>query len=535
MTEDERKLLDRAWPTEENTAYHLGGTRFWELDFVTEPPAVLRTTTDKGKTVVPVTRTTCFVVVLKNGRNGEAGSNLPYHKRDVYGNRTNVSIEKRNASLRNVTRKNASRHERRELKRDSHGSNYTRRSFGARGTGFNDFRRAGDADSIKESREPYGVNAGKPRRQTAKQTNATSKRGKKQSAKSRASRRNVNLHPLHNADNCLANKKSKYRKATTIANSQIRKTDDEKFGRVTHPDTVYRENKSASALHGRKIPNCLNCICDIANVINGIRSLLSRMSSPFDEIRALRCGEYKEIRDKMVISMDSDVEEAREFPQPRYNVESLKGQRYIRLEELEDNFKSDSELDSGIRSFRNVSPSIRRGKNERNERGDFFSDREVVSLPGRNLNLPCNRDGDITWLSSVSRPSYAWRRTDGLALFGTSRPEGNPGAIHETVLVAGFVAENGDLELRNVNARDTGNYTCVMTYVSPDSEEPVETAREINLQGAYRRAKSAFQRVRSFAELRRILSQLSRCRGTSCTARVVTTCGPATRETWTFW
>lgn len=51
---------------------------------------------------------------------------------------------------------------------------------------------------------------------------------------------------------------------------------------------------------------------------------------------------------------------------------------------------------------------------------DFFSDRDVVSLPGLNLNLPCNENGDVTWLSSVGRPSYAWRRTDGLALLGTA-------------------------------------------------------------------------------------------------------------------
>jgi len=45
------------------------------------------------------------------------------------------------------------------------------------------------------------------------------------------------------------------------------------------------------------------------------------------------------------------------------------------------------------------------------------------------------------------------------------------------------VAENGDLELRNVNAKDTGNYTCVTTYVGPETEEPVETTYEVRLQG----------------------------------------------------
>lgn len=45
------------------------------------------------------------------------------------------------------------------------------------------------------------------------------------------------------------------------------------------------------------------------------------------------------------------------------------------------------------------------------------------------------------------------------------------------------MAENGDLELRNVNAKDTGNYTCVTTYMGPETEEPVETTYEVHLQG----------------------------------------------------
>ncbi|EFN69545.1 hypothetical protein EAG_03361 [Camponotus floridanus] len=161
------------------------------------------------------------------------------------------------------------------------------------------------------------------------------------------------------------------------------------------------------------------------------------VSFSLDEIKALNCSIYKETQDKIVISIDSDAEETREFSQPHYNTESLKGQKYIKLEELEDDFKSD--LDLG-------------------------NDHDIVSLPGVNLNLPCNQDSDgITWLSTISRPSYMWKRTDGIAIFG-------------------FVAENGDLELRNVNAKDTGNYTCVTTYVGPETEEPVETTYEVRLQ-----------------------------------------------------
>ncbi|XP_024893781.1 uncharacterized protein LOC112468712, partial [Temnothorax curvispinosus] len=394
-TENERQLLDQSWPTEQSTTYHLGGTRFWELDFVTEPSAVLRTTVDKSKpTDVSITRTTCFDVVLKNERSSEVKSNVSYHKRDVYNSRTRKNvykIEKRNASLRNVTRTNALRYKLRtkrpgvkKLKRDSqklNGSNGSKRNFGeARTMKFNDFRRTSNEDSITaKTRKLCGVNASKLKRQVVKHQDATDKHKEKQPAKSRTLQ-NTNLRSLHNTDNCVANKKNKYHKTTTAANGT---------------------------------------------------------SFPLDEIKALNCSEYKETQDKMVISMDTDAEEAREFPQPHYNIESLKGQKYIKLEELEDNFNSDLEFDR---------------------------DHDVVSLPGVNLNLPCNQDGDgITWLSSVSRPSYTWKRTDGIA-------------------VLGFVAENGDLELRNVNAKDTGNYTCVMTYTSPDNEEPVETAYEIHLQ-----------------------------------------------------
>ncbi|XP_011865301.1 PREDICTED: uncharacterized protein LOC105560634 [Vollenhovia emeryi] len=449
MTENEKELLDQAWPTEKSTTYHLGGTRFWEFDFVTEPSAVSRTVIDESKTIdVSVTRTTCLDVVLRNERNSEVKSNVSYHKRDVYGNRRreSVSIEKRNASLRNVTRRNALRYKLRtkrpgiiakKLKSDSQklrGSNYSKRSFKeSRTARFNDSRLNDNVDSITaKSRKLCGVNASKLKHKVVNHEDATDKHKKKQLAKSRTLQKN-NLHSLR--DNCDANNKNKYHK--TAANPPVKNPHQKNDEKVTHLNIVGRKNNSTSTLHGRKIHNCSNCICDVASVVSNIRSLLDRTSFQLDEIKALNCSEYKEIQDKIVISMDSDMEEAREFPQPHYNIESLKGQKYIKLEELEDNFESDLELDS---------------------------DHDVVSLPGINLNLPCNQDGDgITWLSSVSRPSYTWKRTDGIALFG-------------------FVAENGDLELRNVNAKDTGNYTCVMTYTSPDNEEPVETAYEIHLQ-----------------------------------------------------
>ncbi|KYM86210.1 hypothetical protein ALC53_04177 [Atta colombica] len=440
MTKNEKELLNQMWPTEKNTMYHLGGARLWELDFVTESTVVLSTTTDKSKTINrSIIRTTCFDAVLK--RNDKIKSNISYYKHHFNSNKITklVSIEKRDVSLENVTRMNALRYELRtkqprvtkKLKRESQKykpNHYKQQSFEKkRIVRLNDFRCTSE-DSTVKNRKLCIANTNKLKRQIVRHED-TNKHKKKQLAKSQTSQ---NLHSLHNTDNGIVNKKNAYRKTTANQYLQVGSTDKKNSEKVMHSNIINHKNKSISASHKQKIHNCFNCICDIANVINNIRSVLDRTSFSLNEIKALNCSEYKEIQDKIVISMDSDMEEAKEFPQSHYNIESLKGQKYIKLEELEDNLKSNSELDS---------------------------DNDVVSLPGLNLNLPCNQDSNsITWLSSISRPSYTWKRTDG------------------------FVMENGDLELRNVNAKDTGNYTCVMTYMSPDNEESVETTYEIHLQ-----------------------------------------------------
>lgn len=78
-----------------------------------------------------------------------------------------------------------------------------------------------------------------------------------------------------------------------------------------------------------------------------------------------------------------------------------------------------------------------------------------------------------------------WKRTDGIALYGTKYDDIRRTAYFLVFkeLPPGFVAENGDLELRNVNAKDTGNYTCVVTYTGSDNEDPVEAAYEVRLRG----------------------------------------------------
>lgn len=351
LTKNERKLLDQAWPTEKSTSYHLGGTRFWELDYVTELSAALRTTIDKSKITDISIRTTCFDVILKNKSNAKVKSNMLYHKR--------------NASLKNITRKNALRYKlrterpkaiTRKLKRDLqrlHGPNYYKQSFEEESTvKFNNFRHTKNKDSITaKNRKLCGVNANqltnKKNHQIVKHKDATDKHKKKQPAKSQTLQ-NVNLHSVHNTHNCVVNKKNNHHQTTTASQySQVKITDDKKNNdKVTHSTTIDYKAKSTS--HERRIHNCMNCICDITNVLNSIKSLLDGTSFPIDEIKALNCNEYKEIQDKIMITMDSDTEEAREFPQPHYNTESLKGQKYIKLEELENNFKNNLESDSGI-------------------------------------------------------------------------------------------------------------------------------------------------------------------------------------------
>ncbi|GAB1864946.1 Melanoma-associated antigen E1 [Camponotus japonicus] len=435
--ENKTKLLDQMWPTEKSTTYHLGGTRFWELE-VTEPSAVLSIPTDTSKAIdVSVSRTTCLYVVLKNEINidGKAKRNIHYHKRNVYNKETkkyDISIEKRKIGLKNITKENT---------QNLHELNRYEQNFGGKRK-LNGFSRVSKEDSIiAKTRKLCSVNGNESKHRIIKDIKDKTK--KKQSAKSQKSQ-NINPHsPKSCTDSCIMNKKNSGKTITSMTanhHSQVKSNNNKRENnkKITNNDiTSDHKNRSICVSREGKNHDYLNCICDIVDVIKNIKSILNRVSFSLDEIKALNCSIYKETQDKIVISIDSDAEETREFSQPHYNTESLKDQKYIKLEELEDDFMSD--LDLG-------------------------NDHDIVSLPGVNLNLPCNQDSDgITWLSTISRPSYMWKRTDGIAIFG-------------------FVAENGDLELRNVNAKDTGNYTCVTTYVGPETEEPVETIYEVRLQ-----------------------------------------------------
>lgn len=344
--ESKTKLLDQMWPTEKSTTYHLGGTRFWELE-VTEPSTVLSISSDKSKAInVSVTRTTCLYVVLKNEINTDAKTkrNIHYHKRNVYNKETkkyNISIEKRKG-LKNITRENM---------QNLRGLNRYEQNFEGKRK-LDGFSRTNKEDSIiAKTRKLCSVKGNESKHRIIKYIKDKTK--KKQSAKSQKSQ-NINSHsPKSCTDSCIINKKNSGKTITSMtanhhsqAKSSNSKENDKK---ITNNDiTSDHKNQSICVSRERQNHDYLNCICDIVNVIKNIKSILNRVSFSLDEIKALNCSVYKKIQDKIVISIDSDAEEAREFSQPHYNTESLKGQKYIKLEELEDDFKSDLDFGNGI-------------------------------------------------------------------------------------------------------------------------------------------------------------------------------------------
>lgn len=346
--ENKTKLLDQMWPTEKSTTYHLGGTRFWELE-VTEPSAVLSIPTDTSKAIdVSVSRTTCLYVVLKNEINidGKAKRNIHYHKRNVYNKETkkyDISIEKRKISLKNITKENT---------QNLHELNRYEQNFGGKRK-LNGFSRVSKEDSIiAKTRKLCSVNGNESKHRIIKDIKDKTK--KKQSAKSQKSQ-NINPHsPKSCTDSCIMNKKNSGKTITSMTanhHSQVKSNNNKRENnkKITNNDiTSDHKNRSICVSREGKNHDYLNCICDIVDVIKNIKSILNRVSFSLDEIKALNCSIYKETQDKIVISIDSDAEETREFSQPHYNTESLKDQKYIKLEELEDDFMSDLDLGNGI-------------------------------------------------------------------------------------------------------------------------------------------------------------------------------------------
>ncbi|XP_014474952.1 PREDICTED: uncharacterized protein LOC106744571 [Dinoponera quadriceps] len=428
--------MDQVWPTEKSATDDSSGTKYLEPQ-ITESPDIFGSTA--AETVGLPIETTCFYVVLKNERK-RARAKRDARRREGSLRLPASSVRPRDRLLENVTSERTLRSK--KPKRSADGGN-TRPKL-------DEFPDTGDGPSTMRGRKLCGIGENKLKRRTVKHKKSTRNakcNGKKAKSAEPQKSRVVDSHAprVREAGSRVVDKKNPDHRRRIVAKASvdhhIRVEDSdngESEGKLSRHDVAVADRRNKSAPGVGKTRGCADCICDISDVIDRVKSVLDGSSYPLDEIKALNCSRFKETREKIVISVDSDVEEdARAFPQPRYNTESLKGQKYIKPQELGADPRGDLPLEN---------------------------DRDIISLPGLNLNVPCNRDGDgVTWLSSVGRPSYTWKRADGIALYG-------------------FVAENGDLELRNVNARDTGNYTCVVTYTGADNEEPVEATYEVRLR-----------------------------------------------------
>ncbi|XP_066598601.1 synaptonemal complex protein 1-like [Prorops nasuta] len=179
---------------------------------------------------------------------------------------------------------------------------------------------------------------------------------------------------------------------------------------------------------------CSSCICDIGAMLDNLKDLLGKMSDPVNDIGMFDCDTYEDIGSQIILSQsmmkDTDSQRPRNFEKPR-------DQKYVRPEKVE------SVLAQEIQS-----------------QNEF----EIVSLPGYDINIPCSKDNaDVAWMSSYNKPNYIWKRLDGSPL-------------------SGFVRKNGDLELYDVDAKDSGNYSCEISYIDRENEKPVENIYETSVQ-----------------------------------------------------
>lgn len=354
MVGQQKELMDQAWPTEKSTTYHLGGTRYWELETqITESPDTLSSTTDTTAETVDlsITRTTCLYVVVKNEKKH---ARTKHNARCREGNLRfpATSVAQRDDFLKNVTGQRILRSQKPKTKR-SVGKN--------RISKIDEFSNTGDElSAMARGRKLCGINENeKLKRAAAKHKDSRNIKHNDENAKPTRSQKSRNVDSraprFRESDSCVVNKKNADQrkkitaKATLDHHIRVKSGNSRKNDRkLVRRDVTVARHKNKSAPPARKTHDCVSCICDIVDVINRVKSILDRLIYPLDEIKTLNCSRYKETRDKIVISMDSDAEEdARAFPQPRYNTESLKGQKYIKPKELEGDPRSDLVLKNG--------------------------------------------------------------------------------------------------------------------------------------------------------------------------------------------
>ncbi|XP_015110842.1 uncharacterized protein LOC107037038 [Diachasma alloeum] len=154
-----------------------------------------------------------------------------------------------------------------------------------------------------------------------------------------------------------------------------------------------------------------------------------------DRISTYTCQKFVGIGDELILTSSGVLGDV--LPRSRRQIAEARGLKYIRPGDLEDLLEGDE-----VRGH----------------------EHEILSFPGSDLNIPCNHEGkEITWVMSISRPNYTWTRVDSSPISGTIR-------------------KNGNLELYDVDAKDAGNYSCIVTYVDPDNEELVENIYQHSIQ-----------------------------------------------------
>ncbi|XP_051170889.1 uncharacterized protein LOC127287800 [Leptopilina boulardi] len=181
--------------------------------------------------------------------------------------------------------------------------------------------------------------------------------------------------------------------------------------------------------------NCDNCICNINQVILYLSNIMRNRSDILDKIENYKCHLFIDIGNEIFLTDNSQIDVIQGHI--RRNLDESHGLKYIDSENVEDTLKQ------GIMSN---------------------NDYEIFSLPGYNLNMPCNHEGeDFLWMMSISKPNYTWTREDNFP-------------------ITGVVRKNGNLELFDIDTKDSGNYFCYVTYIDPENEEIIRNIYKHNLQ-----------------------------------------------------
>lgn len=186
-----------------------------------------------------------------------------------------------------------------------------------------------------------------------------------------------------------------YKDAAESPQHRRHKTPKKKSSKTVATKNFREKQKSASPkvsdTRSLNSPKCNSCICDLEESVEELKKILTLKGDSLVKIVEYECKKYLDIGDEIVLVSTGIIGDV--LPRSRRDLAEAKGMKYIKPGDLDDVLKED-------------------GTEPRNEN-------DVMSFPGSDLNVPCNRDGeDITWLTSISKPNYTWSRGDGLPLSG---------------------------------------------------------------------------------------------------------------------